>query len=249
MTKTQIFENLLVDVEEFLKKNRRADLITTYLFFLEKKFHLDPVVFMKEKKIYQSESDLLRILQKQDSLWRETEIKIRIGKQNVNENTRRVYICPFSGKVFADNTHPNPQDAIYDWVSKCPENTERVNGVRVKKFYVSDDPEIIKNYIKKPTKEIVKIVFTSLITGKLFNSKEAVIEDLKENHIKHIPMKDVPTQNRFEIQEDFLAFIQKYLEESRISEFVENLSRDSRFEKHVARWMIDEDEDEDDARE
>ena len=80
---------------------------------------------------------------------RQTEIKIQVGKPTVNAQTKKVYICPFTGKVFGDNTHPNPQDAIYDWVSRCPENTERVNGLKVKRCYVSEDPEIIQNYIEK----------------------------------------------------------------------------------------------------
>lgn len=72
---------------------------------------------------------------------------------------RKIYICPFTGKVFGDNTHPNPQDAIYDWVSKCPENKERLDGIKVKRFFVSEDPDVIKNYIQKRREPISKIVF------------------------------------------------------------------------------------------
>ena len=200
MTKVSIPGRMVTELEGFLKKNRKADLITTYLFYLEKKFKLDPVVFMKEKKIYQSEASLVETLENEGKLWRETEIKIQIGQKNINEATKRIYICPFSGKVFGDNTHPNPQDAIYDWVSKCPENTERVDGMRVKKFYVSEDPEVIKNYIKQNKEPLKKIVYTSLITGKLYNEKKGVVADLKKNHLRHISMKEVPTQNRFEIR-------------------------------------------------
>lgn len=239
-----ISERLIPELDEFLKKNRRADLITTYLFYLEKKFHLDPVVFLKEKKIYQSEDELVRILEKESKLWRETEIKIQIGPPSVNEATKKIYICPFTGKVFGDNTHPNPQDAIYDWVSKCPENTERKEGMKVKKFYVSEDPEVIKNYIQKRREPLTKKVYSSIITGKLFDNKKSMIEDLKKNHIRHIPMKDVPTQNRFEIQEDFLAFIQEHLDESKISSFVEALSGNEIFARHIARWMEEGSEEE-----
>lgn len=245
MTKTMIPDRLFAELENFLKKNRKADLITTYLFFLEKKYRLDPVVFMREKKIYQSEEELIRLLETEGKLWRETEIKIQIGQASVNEDTKKIYICPFSGKVFADNTHPNPQDAIYDWVSKCPENTERKDGMRVKKFYVSEDLEVIKNYIKKRKEPLKKIVYTSIITGKLFNSKEGVVADLKENHLRHIPMKDVQTQNRFEIQEDFLAFLQQHLDESNISQFVESLSKEEAFAKYMQRWMEEESADAD----
>ena len=186
---------------------------------------MKPVVFVKEKKIYQSESLLVETLEKEGKLWRETEIKIQIGQKNINEATKRIYICPFSGKVFGDNTHPNPQDAIYDWVLKCPENKERVDGIRVKKFYVSEDQDVIKNYIKQNKEPLKKKVYTSLITSKLYNDKKGVIQDLKKNHIREISMKEVPTQNRFEIQEDFLEFIQDQLEDTKLSAFVEKLSK------------------------
>ena len=81
----------------------------------------------------------------------DTEIKIGQDTRSVNEQTKKIYICPFSGKVFGDNTHPNPQDAIYDWVSTCAENNERVGGLRVKRFFVSEDPEMIQQ-----TKEFAK---------------------------------------------------------------------------------------------
>ena len=240
MTKVAVTDSMVSELEGFLKKNRRADLVTTYLFFLEKKHKLDPVVFLREKKIYQSKEDLIRLLESQGKLWRETEIKIQIGKPTVNEATKKIYICPYSGKVFGDNTHPNPQDAIYEWVSKCPENTERKDGMRVKKFYISEDPEVIKSYIKEQKEPLKKIVYSSVITGKLFHSKALVIEDFCENQIRPIPMKDVPTQNRFEIQEDFLAFIQSHLEETKIATFVETLSQYEPFVKHVQRWMEEE---------
>ncbi len=241
--------SMVTELDGFLKKNRKADLITTYLFYLERKFKLDPVVFMKEKKIYQSESSLLEVLEKEGKIWRETEIKIQVGQKNINESTKRVYICPFSGKVFGDNTHPNPQDAIYDWVSKCPENTERVDGMRVKKFYVSEDPEVIKNYIKQNKEPLKKIVYTSLITGKLYNNKKGVVDDLKKNHIRHFAMREVPTQNRFEIQDDFLEFIQSHLEDTKLSAFVEKLSEEEAFTKHVKRWMEEQQEEQEEEEE
>lgn len=240
MAKLAIPERVITEIESFLKKNRKADLVTTYLYYLEKKYNLDPVVFIREKRIYQSEEELLKVLERENKLWRETEIKIQVGQTAVNEATKKVYICPYSGKVFGDNTHPNPQDAIYDWVSKCPENTERKDGIRVKKFYVSEDPEVIKNYIKKRKEPLKKTVYTSLITGKLFDSKKGVIEDLRKNHIRSIPLQDVPTQNRFEIQEDFLGFIQEYLDEAKIRAFVEKLSDYEPFASYVEKWMEEE---------
>lgn len=232
-----ISETLKDELLKFLKKNKKADLITTYLFFLEKKFNIDPVLFIRDKMIFQSQEELIERLESQGKLWRETEIKIQYGQQSVNDQTKKVYICPFTGKVFGDNTHPNPQDAIYDWVSKCPENKERVGGLKAKRFFVSEDPEVIKNYIVKRKEPITKIVYSSAVTGKLFNSKESVVDDFIKNQLKPIPLEEVPNQNRFQIEETFLAFIQKQLEESKINAFVEALSQYEEFSSSIDQWM------------
>ena len=49
--------------------------------------------------------ELIQLLEKQGKLWRETEIKIQIGEPQVNEATKKIYICPFSGKVFGLDGH------------------------------------------------------------------------------------------------------------------------------------------------
>jgi hypothetical protein len=238
-----ITETLKDELLKFLKKNKKSDLITTYLFFLEKKFNIDPVLFIRDKTIFQSQSDLIKKLEDQGKLWRETEIKIQYGQQSVNDQTKKIYICPFTGKVFGDNTHPNPQDAIYDWVSKCPENTERVGGLKAKRFFVAEDPEVIKNYIVKRKEPITKIVYSSAVTGKLFNSKQAVLDDFKKNQLRSIPLEEVPNQNRFQIEENFLAFIQSQLEESKINAFVEALSQHDEFSSYIEPWLGEESED------
>lgn len=239
MSSVVISDNLKDEVIKFLNRVKSADLITTYLFFLEKKFNIKPVLFAREKTIYQSQEDLIARLEKESKLWRETEIKIQVGGQSVNDQTKKIYICPFTGKVFGDNTHPNPQDAIYDWVSKCPENTERAGGLRVKRFFVSEDPEVIKNYIVKRKEPITKIVFSSVVTGKLFNSKHAVMEDFIKNQLKTLELVEVPNQNRFQIEEHFLAFIQAQLEESKISSFVEAASKIEELAPYLDRWLED----------
>lgn len=249
MTTTVITDTLKDELQKFLKKNRKADLITTYLFFLEKKFRIAPVLFAREKTIYQSQEDLIKKLEDQGKLWRETEIKIQFGQQSVNEQTKKIYICPFTGKVFGDNTHPNPQDAIYDWVSHCPENKERVGGLKVKRFFVSEDPDVIKNYISKRKEPITKIVFSSAVTGKLFNSKSAVIDDFLKNQLKPLPLVEVPNQNRYQIEEHFLAFIQKQLEESKIAAFVEAMSGVEDFSPYVDQWLEEDREDASDQEE
>ncbi len=239
-----ITESLKDELDSFLQKNKKTDLITAYLFFLGKKFNISPVLYVRDKTIYQGQEDLLKRLEEQGKLWRETEIKIQTGTQGVNEQTKKVYICPFTGKVFGDNTHPNPQDAIYDWVSKCPENTERVGGLKVKRFFVSEDPEMIKNYIVKRKDPITKIVFSSAATGKLFNSKHAIVEDFLNNQLKAIPLTEVPNQNRFQIEEHFLAFIQSQLEESKIAAFVEALSGFDEFTSFLDLWLVEEEKEE-----
>ena len=159
----------------------------------------------------------------------------------MNESTKKIYICPFTGKVFGDNTHPNAQDAIYDWVSKCPENKERINGMKVKRFFVSEDPEVIKNYVQKRKKPITKVVFSSGVTGKLFNSKDAVIEDFEKNQLRPIDLANVPNQNRFQIEESFLEFIQEQLDDTKVSAFIESLgSSNQEFASHIERWTDEE---------
>ncbi len=220
-----------------LKDSRKTDLVQFYLLYLEKKHKLKPVLFPKEKTIYQSLDNLVEKLEDEGKLWRETEIKIQFGQQAVNENTKKIYICPFTGKVFGDNTHPNPQDAIYDWISKCPENTERLGGLPVKRFYVSEDPEVIKGYIKERKAAITKVVFSSALTGKLFNSKKAVVDDFKQHHVKFMSLFEVQNQNRFQIEDTFLEFIQTHLTEENITKFVEELSTNPEFEPYLGQWL------------
>lgn len=239
MTTFVISANIQDDILKFLKKTKKADLVTTYLYFLERKFNIKPVLFGKEKTIYQSREYLLQKLEKEGKLWRETEIKIQVGQPAVNAQTKKIYICPFTGKVFGDNTHANPQDAIYDWVSKCPENTEKIGGLRVKRFFVSEDPEVIKNYIIKQKDPITKIVFSSVVTGKLFNSKQAIIEDFIKNQLRTLDLIEVPNQNRYQIEEQFLSFIQTQLEESRISQFIEAVSKIDEFSPYLDQWLED----------
>lgn len=225
---------------KFLKKNRSADLVTIYLQYIQDKYRVKPVLFPRDKTIYLSVDDLIKKLEDEGKLWRETEITIQFGQESVNKDTKKIYICPFTGKVFGDNTHPNPQDAIYDWVSKCPENKERIGGLPAKRFFVSEDPEVIKNYITERKASIKKVVYSSAITGKLFNSKAAVIESFKKNHVKPLTLFEVQNQNKFEIDEKFLSFIQEHLSEDRISQFVEALSEYPEFEPYLEKWVESE---------
>lgn len=237
MSSIVITEDLKGELESFLKKHRKPELVNSYLFYLEKKHKLHPVLFPREKMIYQSSQDAVKHLEAEGKLWRETEIKIGFGPPTVNEETKKIYICPFTGKVFGDNTHPHPQDAIYDWVSKCPENTERIDGLRVKRFFVSEDPEVIKNYIVNRKKPVSKVVYSSVYSGKLYNTKEAVVADFKENYLKPLSLIEVQNQNRYQIEESFLAFMKKHLVEDKLASFVEALSEFDVFSTYVSGWV------------
>lgn len=239
MTKVVITEEITRELQDYLNQNPQAELINTYLYFIENKFQLQPVLFPKDKTVYQSAEDVVKKLEKEEKLWHETEIKIGFSNLSVNDQTKKIYICPFTGKVFGDNTHPNPQDAIYDWVSKCPENHERMNGLRVKRFFVSEDPEVIKSYIAKtkPKEAVTKVVFSSVLSGKLFITKQAVIEDFKRHYLKAVSLVEVQSQNRFQIEEHFLNFIQQQLVEDKIAAFVEALAEVKEFVPFVTEWL------------
>jgi len=239
MSQTVISDENKKALRQFLSDDPGAELLNTYLSFIENKFNIQPVLYPKDKIIFQSAEEAARILEKEGKLWHQNEIKIGFSLESVNEQTAKIYICPFTGKVFGDNTHPNPQDAIYDWVSRCPENTERVGGLRAKRFYVSEDADVIKSYIakNKPKAPITKVVYSSVSSGKLFNSKEAVVEDFKKNYIKRLSLEEVQNQNRFQIEEHFLAFIQKQLVEDKVASFVEALAEIDEFVPWVEKWI------------
>lgn len=238
-------ENIVISEDDrkvlirYLEENPQADLVNTYLCFIGKKLNIQPVLYIKEKLIYKDADALIDRLEKEEKLWRETEIKVGHFKPSVNEQTKRIYICPFTGKVFADNTHPNPQDAIYDWVANCPENTELVGGLKPKRFFVSEDPDVIKNYIPKDQKiePLSKTVYSSALSGKLFNSREAVMTDFRKNYLKPMTLVEVPNQNRYKIDQELLDFLQELLIEEKITSFVEKLSEFEEFSSYVEQWV------------
>ena len=237
MAKVVITEEQKSALDSFLKDNSSSELLNAYLCFIEQKFNIEPVLYAKEKTIYQSLDDAMRILEKSQKIWHEAEIKIGFSNLNVNDQTKKIYICPFTGKVFADNTHPNPQDAIYDWVSKCPENTERVGGLRVKRFFISEDPEVIKNYISKvniKNRSLKKFSLPSLAAN-FSIPKKRVIRDFKENYFRPLTLLEVQNQNKFEIEEHFLAFIQKQLNEEKVGAFVEALAEHRRISTLISK--------------
>lgn len=226
-------------LKDYVSKTKKPELIATYLRYVEEKLRLHPSLFLKEKIVFRSADEALRILEEQGELWRETEIKIGYVTSSVDDQTTKIYICPFTGKVFGNNTCPNPQDAIYDWVSRCKENNERVGGLKVKRFFISEDPEVIRSYAAKfaPKQPTVKIVFSSGINGKLFHSKEAVIEDAKDNYLKHISLLEVMNQSKYHIDESFMAVVQEQLQEDKIASFVEAASLIPELVPYVEKWL------------
>jgi len=235
----EISDDLRTKLHTFLSENPDAELVSAYLNFIQNKFKLSPVLYPKSKIIYQSAEDAAREVGKENPLWKEAEIKITFSRESVNEETKKIYICPFSGKVFGDNTNPNPQDAIYDWVSTCKENTERIGGLKVKRFYVSEDPEVIQSYLgKTKIKEPIKrTVYSSALSGKIFNSKESVIEDFKKNYLKPMTLIEVQSQNRFKIEKKLLDFIQEQLVEDKVALFIEALADKKEFLPHIEKWL------------
>lgn len=237
MAQLELNEGLQRDLKEFLEQQSSAELLPTYLYYLEKTHDIHPVIYPKTKKIYRSPDDVIALFEGKNQLWRETEVIITFEKEAVNEQTKKIYICPFTGKVFGDNTHPNPQDAIYDWVSRCPENTERVGGLKVKRFFVSEDPEMIKKYIQPRKESIVKKVYSSALNGKLFSTKEGVVEDFKKSFLKPLPLDAVQEQSRYELDDRLVAFFHEYLDEEKITAFVEQLAEHGEFAPYISKWV------------
>src|ERR1700722_139571 len=76
MTTIVITQDIKDALLRFLDENRPAELINTYLHFIENKFKLQPVLFPRDKIIFQSADDAAQHLEKDQKLWREAEIKI-----------------------------------------------------------------------------------------------------------------------------------------------------------------------------
>ena len=239
MTRLAIEGSLRESLLEFLRESGEPELVTSYLHYIERGYQIQPVLSPRHKTIFLDADHVVEALEEEGKLWHEAKITVHFGEESVNEETKRIYICPFTGKVFGDNTHPNPQDAIYDWVSKCPENTERERGLRVKRFYVSEDPEVIKGYIDrdKPQEPMTRTVFSSLVSGKLFGSKRGVIDDFKVNYLKRMTLFEVQNQNRHKIDDRLMNFLQEHLTEEKITAFVESLAEDKEFLPYVERWI------------
>ena len=63
------------------------------------------------------------------------------------------------------------------------------------------------------------------------------MRDFKEHYLKPMTLVEVQNQNRFQLEESFLSFIQDYLQEDKIASFVENLAEDPTFHPFVNKWI------------
>jgi homospermidine synthase len=63
------------------------------------------------------------------------------------------------------------------------------------------------------------------------------LDDFKKNHIKHLTLIEVQNQNRYQIEESFLKFIQNQITEEKIAAFVEALAEHSEFKNYLKKWI------------
>lgn len=224
-------------LKQYLSRSREASLLSAYLLFLEEREKLAPVVFLAERTIYKNREEVLFQLEKDRTLWRETEIIVVSGQASINAETKKIYICPYTGKAFGDNTHPHPQDAIYHWVSK--ESRQRGEARQVKKFLISEDPKMIRTYMGKPTPEVRRKVYSSQFTGKIFHDKETVVKDFIERQLRPMRLAEVPGQNRYEIEDGFLMWMQEKLAEEKLGEFVEAVEGIEELAEYAKGWVDD----------
>lgn len=238
MTKTNT--SSLQVLETYLKKNKTADLLTAYLYWVQHTLHLAPVAYINNKMIYATEAAAVDALEKEGKLWREATITITFGKDRVNDQTTKVFICPHTGHAFGNNTSANPQDEIYDWVARHrPADVSPADPIH---FLVSEDPDVIRSYITHERTTRTKTVFSSFVSGKLFDNKKNVLKDFVKNYLKPISLVETQRQNRFEIAPDLLEMLQEQLKEQHIANFIEQLSVVDFFQPHIQRWLEDEEE-------
>src|SRR3990167_4358212 len=97
MPKFVITDNLREELFKYLKKNRKADLITTYLFFLEKKHHLKPVLFPKKKTTRDSTSSS-KNSKKGESYGAKQRLKSNLEKRASTRRQRRFTSAPLPAR-------------------------------------------------------------------------------------------------------------------------------------------------------
>ena len=127
----------------------------------------------------------------------------------------------------------------------CPENKPDASGRKSKTFLVSEDPKVIQSYIKETPQTLKKHTFSSALTGKIFATKEDVIEDFEKTQIRPMPLTKAASQNRFELHPSFVEWLEEKLNGETIQSFLESLSAWEVFKPSIDQWMQEfEEEDE-----
>ena len=48
---------------------------------------------------------------------------------------------------------------------------------------------------------------------------------------------EVPNQNRFNLEDHLLHFIQEHMDENKVSSFVEAMSKEELFSEYISQWL------------
>lgn len=232
-----IEETVEKDIQKYLTEKREVEVLSAYFFFLEKVHTLSPVLSLKDKVIYSTKEHALQTLEEKNALWKEVKVLVKKGNFHVNEYTKKIYICPFSGKVFGDNTHPNPQDAIYHWVANCPENKENDHGMKTKRFYVSEDPKMIKKYLDLKVNDEVRVVYSSLASRKLFQDREGIRKEYEKKYLSQISLEESYEQEKYQLEAELSELLKRELVEEKVQEFAYALSQRELIYPLIRHWF------------
>ena len=93
MVKLKFTKKIISTLLVFLTKNKRADLITTYIKYLEETYKILPIIFLPKKTIFMNVDECLNILKESDELYRKTELKVSYDKSAVNDKPQKyIYV-------------------------------------------------------------------------------------------------------------------------------------------------------------
>eukprot|EP00105_Crassostrea_gigas_P044026 XP_019928174.1 PREDICTED: uncharacterized protein LOC109620371 [Crassostrea gigas] len=189
----------------------KGEFTELFLNFITLEYDIRPVLYLGNRTIYRTPEEAFEKLTKNDEAYTCIKLNTVGHKPEVDNETTKIFICPFSGKVFGNNMFLHPEDVIYEWVMNCPENKVGKSGMKERRFYVSEDPKLISSYKKEEVVE-TKEVFKSISSKKLFLSQEDAIEDVKKS-LKPMSISEVVSQKKHKLDDDFIELLQKVLDE------------------------------------
>ena len=206
-----------------------------YILILQHVHDIDPVVFLPNKVIFKNSEDAVHKLTTKahtHNIAIET-IKILMHRQAavVNDETTKIYICPYTGKVFGNNTCNYPEDEIYDWVSTYATSNNIGTGT---KFFISSDKELINTYLSSNPdnyKTVYKIQGNNQLFLDVVTAEKQLVKSL-------VPMdlNSVLNQNKFQIEASFLKVCQHVLQDSYISKIVAVLNQAPTLKQYSHIW-------------